>query len=395
MQESANPQEKAPHQEQSALLVSRNFPPLLGGMERLNQHLLEELALDYQTHLVGPMGSHGFAPTPERVSPCPTTPLFLFLFCATLKSVWVALRNRPALIMAGSGVNAFPAWAAAKLTGARLVIYLHGLDVVVDNVWYRILFLPIIRSAHAWLVNSNATKRACQAIGLDANRIHVLHPGVSLPGHLPSAEALANWRKKTNLGDRPLMLSVGRLTRRKGITEFIHHALPGIIEKMPDALLVIIGEEPAKALAAKSSMQEMQAVIRECRLDDHVRFLGKLPDAELSLAYAAAEVLVFPVLDIPGDMEGFGMVAIEAAAHGTPTVAFATGGVIDAVKPDHSGVLIDSGDYSAFRAYVLAYLKAGKTETSRRAAQAFAEAFSWQRFGQRLREYCQAMLTES
>jgi phosphatidylinositol alpha-1,6-mannosyltransferase len=91
------------------LLVTRNFPPLLGGMERLNQHLLEELERNYAVHLVGPQGAAEHVAYPERVSTCPSAPVYAFLACAALKAVRSARRHRPGLIIAGSGVNAPPA----------------------------------------------------------------------------------------------------------------------------------------------------------------------------------------------------------------------------------------------------------------------------------------------
>ena len=89
---------------------------------------------------------------------------------------------------------------------------------------------------------------------------------------------------------------------------------------------------------------------------------------------------MFPVRDMPGDVEGFGMVAIEAAAHGLPTVAFDVGGVADAVADGVSGRLVRSGDEEAFAAAVLAELAQAGTGRRER-ARAFATSFSWERFG--------------
>src|SRR3546814_12287140 len=83
-------------------------------------------------------------------------------------------------------------------------------------------------------------------------------------------------------------------------------------------------------------------------------FLGTITDdALLSVVYKAASAHIFPVREIPGDPEGFGMVAVEAAAHGVPTIAFATGGIVDAVAEGESGRLIRTGDYGAFAGIVV------------------------------------------
>ena len=103
--------------------------------------------------------------------------------------------------------------------------------------------------------------------------------------------------------------------------------------------------------------------------------------ASLLGAYAASACHCFPVLEMPGDVEGFGMVALESAAHGLPTVAFDVGGVADAVQVPVSGKLVPSGDYEAFAAAVVAYLRDPPAQDQREAAREFARAKDWNAFG--------------
>ena len=371
---------------QSLLLISRNFPPLLGGMERLNHHVFLELAREYEVHLVGPDGAAAHVDHPDRVRTCPAAPISRFLTCATVQGIRVARRLRPALILAGSGVNAPPAWAAARASGARWMVYLHGLDLVVKNAVYQRAFLPIIRRADAWLVNSRATAQLAAAAGLDSRRLHILHPGVQIPDALPTDEEVRAWRERHGLGDRPLLLSVGRLSKRKGLKEFILHALPAVLTARPDALLVVVGEEPNAALTSASmGVAALQEAARAKGLIESLRLVGCLPDPELAHAYRAASVLVFPVLDIPGDVEGFGMVAIEAAAHGLSTVAFAVGGVTDAVEDGASGYLLTPGDYMGMADRVIDLMSRDLGTRASASCIAFASAFSWRHFGEKLR----------
>jgi phosphatidylinositol alpha-1,6-mannosyltransferase len=94
---------------------------------------------------------------------------------------------------------------------------------------------------------------------------------------------------------------------------------------------------------------------------------------------------VFPVKDIPGDVEGFGMVALEAAAHGLPTVAFGAGGVPDAVADGVSGSLVPAGDYPQMAACIDRYLAGDWGSVSPASCVAFAEDFAWPGYGERLR----------
>ena len=127
------------------------------------------------------------------------------------------------------------------------------------------------------------------------------------------------------------MLPAGRLTARKGLAEFAAEALPRVVAACPEALLVVIGGEPADALHGGSGggAARVRTAAASASVQDHLRFLGSASDAELSEAYQAADVLVFPVRDLAGDVQGFGM---EAAAHGLPTVTYATSGVVDALS---------------------------------------------------------------
>jgi phosphatidylinositol alpha-1,6-mannosyltransferase len=126
-------------------------------------------------------------------------------------------------------------------------------------------------------------------------------------------------------------------------------------------------------------LADIHAYLAESRLAETVVFLGRVDDDTLSAAYQAADAHVFPVLECDDDVEGFGMVAIEAAAHGLATVAFDAGGVADAVTDGESGVLVPSGDYSRFTEAVLGFLNARNSE-SRALCRAAAYRNSWDEF---------------
>jgi phosphatidylinositol alpha-1,6-mannosyltransferase len=191
-------------------------------------------------------------------------------------------------------------------------------------------------------------------------------------------------RQRQNLGASPILLSVGRLSARKGLREFVSRALPRIVAEQPRTLLLIVGDAPHQALRAQAQTpKSIQAAADAAGVGEHIRFLGTITDyAELGAIYRAADVHVFPVREIAGDPEGFGMVAVEAAAHGLPTVGFATGGVIDAVAEGQSGYLAAPGDYVAFAAAVLKASAA--REILRPACVSFARHFVWPAFGEQL-----------
>lgn len=366
------------------LLVTRNLPPLVGGMERLNWHMAEQLAEFAPVRVVAPKGSAALAPSGVRVDEAPLRPLWWFLVMATLRSLYRALSWRPTVVLAGSGLAAPLAWAAARLAGARAYVYVHGLDLAVTHPLYRLLWHPFLRRMDGVIANSRATAALARDIGVDAARISVVPPGVTMPPEDESPDGSTAFRQQYGLEERRVLLSVGRLSTRKGLLQFVSDVLPAIVAEVPGAMLVVVGDAPADALHAKAQSREaIQSAAEAAGVAGHLLFLGVITDRDrLSDAYRASDIHVFPVRELPGDPEGFGMVAIEAAAHGLPTVAYATGGVVDAVADGVSGVLVKAGDAPSFARAVDSMLRHPLPAGPMRA---FARDFAWDRFAGRLK----------
>jgi phosphatidyl-myo-inositol dimannoside synthase len=371
------------------LFVSRNLPPLTGGMERLNFQVYEALRAASSIRVCGPAGVEAFLAAGDLGKAVAMRPLLRFLLQCQWHAWRLARAFKPQWVYSGSGVTAPAAWFAARATGARVVSFLHGLDIVADHAVYRALFLPAIRCCDLLLVNSAHTARLARQAGVDAQKIRVLHPGVALPEWSAREPRRVAFRMQHGYGDRPLILIAGRLTVRKGVVEFIDNVMPGLLAEFPDALLLVVGEEPALALQHRAGVTDAikQAAAR-LRQPQAVRMLGRVSDEELTEICFAADLMAFPVQDLPGDVEGFGMVAVEAAAHGLPVAAFAVGGVPDAVVDGESGWLLASGDYSSMLTVLGNYLRLPETARNeqRERCRAFASGFAWEHFGRRLLE---------
>lgn len=375
------------------LLVTRNLPPLVGGMERLNWHIADELSRHAEVRVIGPEGAAALRPRNVEINEVWLRPLWRFLLTSAWRAIRIGLQWRPDFVLGGSGLLAPAVWIAARVSGAKAGVYLHGLDVAVRHPLYRLLWHAAIRHMDVVVVNSSATRALAAGIGVDSSCMHTVHPGVQMPEAPRPASSLHDFRSRHGLGDGPLLLSIGRLTTRKGLREFVQYALPAIVHAMPDTLLVIIGDAPHDSLhAGVQTPDSIQEAADVAGVGRHLRFLGVITDPmELANAYESAALHVFPVRELPGDPEGFGMVAIEAAAHGVMTVAFATGGVVDAVAEGRSGQLVRPGDYTAFSRAVLQVLS-GQSSASGSAAIAFSHQFAWPAFGDKLRL---AMLQDS
>ena len=365
------------------LLITRNLPPLVGGMERLNWHMAEELSRYAQMRVIGPTGSAALAPAGVEVTEVPLRPLWKFLLLARWRATRIARSFCPDVVLAGSGLTAPAAFRAARVCGARAAVYVHGLDIVVPNRVYRILWLPALRRMDRVIANSSATAAMARAAGIEASRTGIVHPGVELPAPEPDVEHTTIFRAAHRVGAGPILLSVGRLSARKGLREFVIEVLPRIVAEIPGVTFLIVGDAPAQALHGRGQSQaDIRAAAESAGMGDRVHFLGKLSESDLQIVYRCAHVHVFPIREIPGDPEGFGMVAIEAAARGVPTIAYAAGGVTDAIEDPISGRLVPPGDPAAFAAAVIETLR---HPPDRKNIQDFAARFAWSRFGEELR----------
>lgn len=370
--------------QQRILIITRNLPPLVGGMERLNWHMADELSKYAEVKVIGPQGSADLKPQSVSLSEAPLKPLPLFLFIAACKAVWFALRWKPDVILAGSGLTAPIAWLASKLCGAKSAAYLHGFDITVQDKIYQRLWTPTFKKLDRIIVNSTPTKQLAFAAGVPETKISIVYPGVSLPEHAQPDAAIAVFRQQHGLEGKKIMLSVGRLTTRKGLKEFVEQALPAIVQQVPEAVLVIVGEAPKNSLGAGiQSRESIEQIAKKVGVSEHLLFLGGIDEQALMIAYKAALLHVFPVRYILGDPEGFGMVAIEAAAHGLPTLAFSNGGVVDAVSNNRSGLLIEKEDYTKMANFGVVMLKEGKQRWEL-GATAFAQEFAWSKFGEKV-----------
>lgn len=353
-------------------------------MERLNWHMADQLSRHADLHVVGPEGAARHQPEAIDLTEVPLRPLWRFLSASALQVWRIARAWRPDVVLAGSGLTAPAAYLAARAVRARSAAYLHGLDITVRNAVYQGCWLPAIRRIDTIVVNSSPTRSLAIDAGVCSGRISIVPPGVSFPVSPVSGETRREFLESHALQGRRILLSVGRLTSRKGLREFVLQALPQVVERHPDASLVVIGDVPKQALSAEA--QAPQCILeaaRQAGVAGHVKILGVVDDATLAAAFACAAVHVFPIRHVPGDPEGFGMVAIEAAAHGLPTVAFATGGVVDAVASGRSGLLVTPGNYPAL-ADAVSQVLASSCGAWRDGAVDFARGFAWPVFGDRL-----------
>lgn len=371
------------------IFITRNLPPLTGGMERVAWHVIDELHQYEDIRVIGPKGCRQHLAADIPVTELPLRPIALFLILAAITSLWFSFWHRPRLLLAGSGLTAPLAWISALLSGAKCAAYLHGLDIDAPHPVYRAIWRPVFRKCNLVLTNSRFTKTRAQTAGVAAEKIHILHPGVTLPDLSNAARQRREFRKKHGIAPTsPTLLYVGRITARKGLAVFVREIFPYIVASRPDTKLIVVGDEPSQALQHKEGeLDRIIQILDTNQQRDHVTLLSQLSDNELDSAYFSADALIFPVQEGKFDHEGFGMVAVEAAAHNLKTIAFCSGGVPDAVAHGISGTLVDPGNHASFAQAVLKQLECTDDHPTNglNNAHEFAAEFTWTKFGERLR----------
>lgn len=252
------------------------------------------------------------------------------------RSAWnLTARHRFDAVHAGRVLpEGLIAVGVARARGLPCVVYAHGEEITAwQRLWKRrAAMLRTYRHADAVVANSSFTREQLLALGVPAERLHVIYPGVDAerfrPGP-PESELVAAQGLPSKAR---IVLSVGRLVRRKGFDRVIE-ALPSLLAEGIDVHYVVIGTgEDREHLLSKA---------RTAGVGDRVHLLGHVAMDDLPAWYRTCDVFAMPNRAVGADAEGFGMVYAEAAASGKPAVAGLHGGTGDAVVDGETGLRVD------------------------------------------------------
>lgn len=320
---------------------------------------------------------------------------FLYAFC---KGAFLLYRNPGITVVLGGSALAAPLVVIlGRLFRKKVVVQVHGLDVVYPNLLYRALCVRWLRFCDRVIANSRYTASLAEEKGAPPGSVSVIPPGVNWESFV-SSESPDVIKKTLGLEGRKIILFVGRLARRKGVKEFIRKSLADIVEAAPEACFVIVGQNPTESLAHREDMSsEIRLAVAEAGLDTKVRMLGRLDDRELAQVYQICDLVVLPALPVENDVEGFGIVLLEAAAAGKPVIATRVGGIPDAVKDGTSGVLVEPGDYGSMSRAIVRLLHddALRQSMGQYAQRRVREQFSWPSIVARYEETLSSLAEDS
>jgi len=217
------------------------------------------------------------------------------------------------------------AWLSHLFKGPNYVILFHGLDLrLVNSPWKRWLLRRICHGSQTLFCNSESTRKMLKRL-VPKVEATLLTPGVEKRVAISKDEA----RKR--LGIDPmvkLVISIARLVPRKGIDVALH-AMSRIQHERP-VEYAVLGDGPDR--------ERLTKIATEFRTN--VRWIRSADDDEKWLWLSAADVFVLPVRDEGDDVEGFGIVFLEAAKAGIPAVAGRSGGAVEAVRHERTGLVV-------------------------------------------------------
>lgn len=349
--------------------IARAYPPTVGGMENFALQLCEHLGQHAEiTPIINRRGKKA---------------LPLFLPYAAAKAIRLARAGHIDAVHLADALLA-PVGAAVKLaTGVPVTASVCGLDVTYANPVYQAVVPRALRRLNAVMPISAATDSAMQQRtgGVPASTVIPLgvNPLTQTNEAPDEIAALAPM-----LAGRRVLISVGRLVERKGVAWFTAHVMPTLPD---DVAYVVVGAGPER--------QAIEVAAHDAGVADRTYLLGRVSDDALAAAYGLADAFVMPNIPVAGDMEGFGLVALEASASGLPVVAANLEGITEAVHHGRNGLLAAPRDADAFASAIRSIIDrpAGERRALGVSWSAYTkENFGWTRTAARYAETIRAVI---
>ena len=369
------------------LLVTNDLGPRAGGIETFILGLLDQLdGSQIVIYTAAQTGSDQF----DKILSAKTGVIILRdKSSVLLPTPWVNRRVRAVALRFESEVIWFGAamplaWMSGLLKRAgakRIVAITHG-----HEVWwaklppFRQIFAQSTKSIDVLTYLGQFTRRAmAPVVSARCAMVHIA-PGISIQHFTPGAKS-QKLIDELDLEGKQVLISVGRLVHRKGQDKLLE-ALPQILLTHPDIILLFVGVGPRQ--------KKLDQLVRSHELSNYIRFVGRIAYDALPDYFRLGDLFVMPSRSrLAGlEVEGLGIVYLEASACGIPVVAGASGGAPDAVIQGKTGLVVDGTKVDEI-ARTINELLDNPTQLAAmgQAGRAWTvERWSWQIWGERFRE---------
>ena len=304
------------------LFITRAYPPVVGGLEKLSYKMTTGVSKLTETYIIANRKGKKNIP--------------FFVPYALLKSLFLIPSKKIDVIHVSDPVLSPLGFVLKKIFRKRVVTSIHGLDLTLPNKIYQTAIPFFLKRLDKYICISEYVKNLALDYGLPNEKCIVIPIGVNPEDFILNEKDIGGRLSKeinVDLKNKKILLSVGHLVERKGFRWFIEKVMPKLDKKF--VYLVIGGYGN---MSKGNELDTYKELAEKNGVGDRVFLLGKVSDRILKLAYNSADIFVMPNVKVEGDVEGFGMVAIEASCCGVPVVASNIEGIKDAVKDGENGV---------------------------------------------------------
>ena len=355
------------------LFITRKYPPSVGGMQRQSFELTTSIKKLAEAYIISWGNSQVFLP--------------LFLLSAFFRGCCVFLTKNIELIHLGDALLSPLGYVLRSIFKIPVVATVHGRDIVFPFKLYQMVVPWFLKRLDKIICISEQTREQVLTRAIPLEKTVVITNGISIENHrfgirsnfhIDSVEKIIN----QSLDGKTVLLTVGRLVKRKGVNYFIRQVFPRVLETETKVIYFIVGKGPYRSVIEQS--------VRELNLQDRVFFFGQVDKELLDTVYAVADIFVMPNIPVEGDMEGFGLVALEANLAGLPVVASDLEGIKDAISHGENGCLIEYNNTEKFVSTISDLIRdpSRRKKFGKKAREFVISHYSWYRIGvQYLKEF--------
>ena len=306
------------------LFIARTYAPFVGGMEKFASDFYSNLQEYSQVQLLA--NTHG------------KRKIIQFFFRAAL---FLMLNARKFEIIHFNDAVLAPLIMIIRIfSKAKVSFTVHGLDIVYNKYFYQQLIIPFLRKADRIFPVSQYTMKQCLERQIPEHKLFVIPNGLvfsEIKGCSNAGKKTLSFKLCDTFKDQHILLSLGRLIKRKGHVWFIEN----VYVNLPDSYVYIIAGNG-------SEFDNIAEVIRKKNLDERIRLLGYVSEEEKVCLFEMADIFIMPNIYDENDQEGFGIVLLEAGSYSLPVIASNIEGIKDAIIDGVTGILIDEKNANGF-----------------------------------------------
>ncbi|MFA5994086.1 MAG: glycosyltransferase family 4 protein [Parcubacteria group bacterium] len=341
------------------LFISHAYPPTVGGVENQNYELSTWLGKIAEVKVIA--NGRG-----KKILP-------LWMPYALIKSLF--LMPRYDVIVLGNALLAHIGWILKIIYRKPVVTVVHGLDLTFHNWIYQTFWVGFfIPRMDQLIAVGNETIRVAREKGIGEEKLVFIPNGIDIE-KFQGGFARTDLEKflGEDLQNKHVIMTSGRLARRKGVAWFIRNVMPRLAENV---LYIVAGDGPDK--------ENILQAITETHLEKRVKTIGYMGDPVRDMLFYTCDIFVQPNIVIAGDMEGFGISVIEAAYCGIPVIAANLEGLKDAIKHEQDGFLVETQNVDGYVARINALLadETYRKNFGQKARQFVIDNFSWKKISQ-------------